>query len=171
MPSRSGVTSNFGDFSRDITAMSERFQTEVKEIVEMTLGDIELDAIRNAPGPGEKILTDYGYETQESIRRGFNLYMPISQAIGYKINQGGYSGEVFVEKSAGELAVYVEVGTGHSAREYLATVPPEWRSMAMLYYINGQGTIVDQPYMLPAVLKHEVIYKKEMKELIRRQMP
>lgn len=170
MPVRSGVNANFGNFSSDVQRMSDNFVQEVKELVEVTLGDIEMDAIRKAPGPGDKIMTDYGPESQEDIRRG-NSWTPISQAIGYKVNSGGLSGEVFVEKSAGEIAIFTEVGTGHSAREYLSDKPASWKAMAMLYYVNGEGTIIDQPYMLPAVLRAEIQFKKEMRQLLQRQRP
>lgn len=170
MPSRSGVTANFGNFSRDIQRMSDQFTKEVKELVEMTLGDIEMDAIRAAPGPSDQIKTQYGTESQADIR-GDRAWVPISQAIGYKVNAGGFSGEVFVEKSAGEISAWTEFGTGQSARSYLQSVPSPWKAAAATFFLTGDGTILNQPYMLPAVLKHEIIYKKEMKELLKRQRP
>lgn len=170
MPSRSGITSNFGQAARDFAAMSERFQTEVKELVEYTLGEIEINSIRDAPGPGDPIRTQHGTESQQDIR-GDRAWTPISQAIGYIVHSGGYSGEVFIEKSAGEISIWTEMGTGQSASSYLQSVPQQWRSLAMLFYINGQGTIVNQPYFLPNILRQEIAYKKEIKELLRRQRP
>lgn len=170
MPSRSGINANFGNFSRDIQRMSDNFLTEVKDLVEHTLGEIEMNSIRDAPGGGDLIKTESGTETQADIR-GDRPWVAISQAIGYKINSGGYSGEVFIEKSAGEISVWTEMGTGQSARSYLQSVPSPWRALAQLFYINGQGSIVAQPYFLPNILRQEIAYKKEMKELLKRQRP
>lgn len=174
MPSRSGVTSNFGDFSRDITAMSERFQTEVKSLVEHTLGEIELGALRDAPAGGDPINTTHGPESQEKIRagqKGNPSWKPINDSIGYVIHTGSYSGEVFVEKEAGDLVPWIEFSTGPDAARYLATVPPEWRALAATFIRNRKGSILGTPFFLPNVLKQEIKYKKEMKELIRRQRP
>jgi len=146
--------------------MSTKFQTEVKEIIETNLGDIELEAIRDAPGPGDAIRTTFGTETQDKIARGRG-WTPISQAIGYSIDPSGYKGRVFVERSAGEIAAWTEFGTGQSASTYLATVPPEWRSLAQLYYINGRGTIIAQPYLLPAFLKYQIQCVKDLKQALK----
>ena len=157
----------FKEFSDKLNKLSKDFQQEVKEITEFNLGEIELQAIRDAPGGGDQIRTQFGSESQSDIARGRN-WTPISQAIGYSIDSSGYKGTVYVERSAGEIAAWVEFGTGQSASNYLATVPPEWKSLAQLYYINGKGTIIAQPYLLPAFLKYKIEYVKELKAALNR---
>jgi len=146
--------------------MSTKFQTEVKEIIETNLGDIELEAIRDAPGGGQPIKTTFGTESQEKIARGRG-WTPISQAIGYSIDTSGYKGRVFVERSAGEIAAWVEFSTGQDAARYLATVPPEWRALAAQYIRNGRGTIIGQPYLLPAFLKYQIQCVKDLKAALK----
>lgn len=142
-----------------------RLQQEVSEIIEGTLQDIEMEAIRNAPGGGDRIRTENGSQSQEQIARGRG-WIPINQAISYRM-YNKYEGEVAIDPKAGDVAIWVEMGTGQSAKFYLATVEPEWRAYAMLYYINGKGTIIAQPYLLPAFNKYQGEAVKELKELLK----
>lgn len=139
---------------------------EVREQVEFHTGEIELSAIRNAPGPGEEIITEDGSQTQADIARS-RAWTPINQAIGYTISDNGFRGTVFVERSAGEIAVWVEMGTGQSAKSYLSTVEPEWRSVAQKYYINGKGTIINQPYLYPAYLRGRIDFLNDLKQALK----
>lgn len=157
---------NFAQLSASIARTSHAFQEEVKGLIEYHVGEIEIEAIRAAPGPGSNIATEHGPESLADIDKG-KSWTPISQAIGYTIDPKGYSGQVFVEKSAGEVAVWVEMGTGQSARSYLATVPAEWRDIAQKYYINGKGTILNQPYILPAFLKHQIECVNDLKKALK----
>lgn len=158
----------FDKLIKGLDAASKRFQADVKEILEVNAGFIERDAIANSPGPGDRIKTQSGSISQNSIsekRRG-NL-VPISQAIGYTISADGYKATIYVDKSAGEIAVYTEVGTGQSAKTYLADKSPEWKSFAMRYYINGKGTIIAQPYLLPAFMKYQIQVIKELRQALK----
>lgn len=157
---------NFSQFSGKLRAAALKFETDVKEAVEFNIGEMEMEAIRNAPGGGDLIKTQYGTESQNDIARGRN-WVPISQAIGYKLTNRGLTATLFLEKSAGELGAYVEFGTGQSASNYLATVPPEWRAVAQRYYINGKGTIINQPFMLPAFMKHKELFLQDLKDVIK----
>jgi len=157
---------NATDLARAMEGGSHNFLEEVKGITEYNLGEIETEAIRNAPGAGQSIATEHGPESQSDIARG-RSWTPISQAIGYRLSPDGFSGSVYVETSAGEIAIYVEFGTGQSARRYLATVPPEFRTVASRYYIDGKGTILNKPYLLPAFFKYQIEYVKELKNAIK----
>jgi len=156
---------NFNTFAQRLQAVAQQAVKETKELVEYHTGEIELEAIRNAPGGGDLIRTQGGTETQADIARGRN-WVSVSQAIGYNLTNNGLTGTVFVEKSAGPIAIWVEMGTGQSAASYLLTVPAEWRALAQRYYINGRGTILNQPYMLPAFLRQGIEFKKDIKDLL-----
>lgn len=158
----------FNELAARLNSMSAKFQNEVKEIVEFNAGQIERQAIADAPGPGDRIKVEGGSIRQDQIadkRRG--SFTPISQAIGYSIDQTGYKATIFVERSAGDIAIYTEMGTGQSAKTYLADKPPEWKAYAMLYYVNGKGTIIAQPYLLPAFLKYQIQMQKELKAALK----
>lgn len=150
-----------------IKKFEDAISQEVKEQVEFHTGEIEIAAIRNAPGPGDEIRTEGGSQSQQDIARGRG-WTPINQAIGYNISDGGFKGTVFVERSAGEVAVWVEMGTGQSAKSYLSTVDPEWRSLAQKYYINGRGTIINQPYLYPAYLKGRIDFINDLKQALKK---
>ena len=160
------IKSNFSQFAKDLQRKSDAFVKEVKEIVELNTGDLEMETIRKAPGGGDLIKTTFGTQTQDEIR-GQRNWSPISQSIGYQIVDGGLKGVVYVERSAGDLAAWVEFGTGQSAATYLATVPPEWRAEAQKYYLTGKGTIVNQPYLYPAFMKYKEQFLKDLKQAIK----
>jgi len=149
--------------------MSSKFQTEVKEIIAANIGDIELQAIRDAPGGGDLIKVRGGSISVDKIaqKRLGNNGGNIRAAIGSIEDPSGYKGRVFVDQSAGDIAAYVEFGTGQSAASYLATVPAEWRSLAQLYYIDGKGSIIAQPYLLPAFLKYQIQCVKDLKKALK----
>lgn len=157
---------NFSQFATKLRTAATAFEKEVKEVVELNTGDMEMEAIRNAPGGGDLIRTQHGSENQQGIARG-RSWVPISQAIGYKLSNNGFTGTVFVERSAGELAAWVEFGTGQSATSYLATVPAEWKATASRFFITGRGTIINQPYMLPAFMKYKEQFVKDLKAAIQ----
>lgn len=157
---------SFAEFSRKLGQLGEKVESDIADLIGLTASDIVLEATRNAPGPGDPIKTEHGTETQEDIRRD-RAWVPISQAIGFEHAPGGLSAIIYVEKAAGEIAVYVEVGTGQSARSYLATLPPEWQAAARRFYINGKGSIINQPYMYPAIIKYERIFINELKDMLK----
>lgn len=162
------IKTNFDKFAIDLKRKSENFIKEVEQIVGVNIGDMELMAIRDAPGGGDLIKTQFGTQTQDEIR-GQRNWSPISQQITSKEQRDGnvYRGILQVNRDAGEIAAWVEFGTGQSASTYLATVDPEWRSLAQLYYINGKGTIINQPYVYPAFMKYKEQMIKDFKQLIK----
>lgn len=161
---------SFAELVASINKYSAEVQEETKEIIAFHTSEMELEARRDAPGPGEMIGTENGPESEAIVRQSKSARpgtVPISQAIGSIDDASGYKGTVFVERSAGPIAAWVEFGTGQSAAYYLTTVPPEWKALAQKYYINGKGTILAKPYLLPAFFKHNVLVVKELKEMLK----
>lgn len=163
------MTPEFDKWIKKLNKLAEPVREEVKEILEFHVSQISLEAIRAAPGAGSLIDTKGGPTSVRDLKNG-DTFTPIAQAIGYKIENEGYSGTVYVDKSAGPVAAWVEFGTGQSAKSYLATVAPEWKSLAQTFYINGKGTIIAQPYLYPAYLKHRILMIKEIKEAIKKKI-
>jgi hypothetical protein len=163
---RSGVDRNFRNLGARLRALEDKVTTETKEIVEYWTGEIEVAAFRDAPGGGDRIATEHGtigYEDVSDKRRG---QTPIAQAIGYVISPDGLTGTVYVDASAGDIAAYVEFGTGQSAATYLATVPESWRKVAEKYIINKKGTILEKSYLLSNILKYEPKFIEDLKKLM-----
>lgn len=156
----------FDKLIKGLDAASKKFQTDVKEIIEHNLGQIERQAIQEAPGPSDRVKTENG-SVNEADLRAKDGWIPISQAIGYEVYANGFGGRVFVEKSAGDIVAWVEFGTGQSAKSYLVTVPKEWREIAARYIRNKRGTIVSAPYMLPAYNKYSLETIKELKQALK----
>lgn len=67
---------------------------------------------------------------------------------------GELSAVVSVSDAAGDYPAFVEFGTGDFAKEYVATLPPEWQEEAMKFFVNGKGTGHPYPYFFPAVIKN-----------------
>lgn len=149
-----------------INKLSSDIQNECKDIIEFRTGEIEVKAIADAPGAGDQITTQKGSTTQQKIASGRN-WTSISQSIGYEISNNGYKGTVFVNRSAGEIAAWVEFSTGQDAKTYLATVEPEWRAEAQKFYINGRGTIIGKPYLYPNYLKQRIEFVNDLKKLLK----
>lgn len=158
----------FQEFSEQLRTYVNSVEQQTKELIEYHMGEIETEAIRLAPGPGDKIKVQGGAIDQDRISDKRRGPTPISQAIGYRIEADGFKGVLYVSDTAGDLAIYVEMGTGQSAKTYLSDKSPEWKSLAMMYYVNGQGQIIAQPYILPAFLKGQLDYIKDMKDMLKR---
>jgi hypothetical protein len=54
-----------------------------------------------------------------------------------------------------DISAYVEFGTGNFAKEYVQSLPPEWKEEAIKFFITGKGHGAPQPFFFPAVLKHQ----------------
>lgn len=149
-----------------LNKISKEVEDEVKFIIEDVVKDIEIDAIRNAPSAGDNIPLNSssiskGTQNAQKINTGIN------QFISSSISPNGLSGEVFIEKGATELAIYIEFGTGITAANYVPTLPTEFQEVAKKYYINGKGTIYKQPYFLPAWFKHSPTVIPRIKKAIK----
>lgn len=160
------IKSNLDDFVKKLKQKSDALIEDVKGIVELNTNDLAIQAIRNAPSGGDLINTEFGTQTQDEIRRN-RSWSPISQCITFKIVDKGLKGVVSVEQSAGLIAAWVEFGTGQSAQSYLSTVDDEWRAEAQRFYINGKGTIINQPYLYPAFMKYKVQFIKDLKDALK----
>ena len=157
----------FNEMVARLNSYSQEVQEDVKFILVDNLRKIEGQAYLDAPGGGDKIATEDGPIDVSQIaerRRGGNA---IAQNIGYEVESSGYKGSVFIEKAAGDIAAYVEFGTGQSAATYLATVPSSWRAEAQRFFVNGQGKILAKPFLLPNFLRYSIEFKKELKEVFK----
>lgn len=66
-----------------------------------------------------------------------------------------------------DYAPYVEFGTGQFAKSYLSSMPNEIKSYAMTFYVNGQGKVPAQPFLIPAFLKYRKEFIKDMKDIAK----
>jgi len=146
--------------------LPKEIQEDVRDIIEDATLNIQRQAIQNAPAAGDRIPLNSssisrGTENTQKINTGIN------QFIGSSINNNGLSGEVFIEAGAGPLAIYIEFGTGVSAANYVPTLDPEFQAVAQKYYINGKGTIIKQPFLLPAWFKNEPTVIPKIKKVLK----
>jgi len=160
---------SFAQIGQRISQMSAEFQEEVKGIVEYNTGEIEIKAKAAAPTGGSRIRTIDGSISANQIaeKRLGSVGGNIAGAITYHVDSTGFIGTVVLDKSAGDLAIYVEVGTGQDAASYLAGLPPEWRAMAIRFFVNGKGRIIHQPYMYPAFMSQKLQFVKELKAALK----
>ena len=78
----------------------------------------------------------------------------------------GFASEIGVQSST-NIPVYVEFGTGQSAAAYVPTLPKEIQEYARQFYVNGQGTMMKQPYLIPAFLRESPIFIKELENILK----
>lgn len=131
---------------RSIRNASEALIDDVQDIVEEYTQKIYREAQRLAPGPGDSLKTTYGTQKTNTDISGF---------LGFDFSPDKFKGRVFIEKGASELAIYLEFGTGSSAAGYVPTLEPEFQAIAQKYYINGKGTLIKHPFLLPAYFNNQ----------------
>lgn len=151
------AVSGLNRLMRRFEQLPKEIQEDVRDIVEETTLAIQREAIQNAPAAGDSVATQYG---TQKINTGIN------QFIGASISPTGLSGEVFIESGASEMAIYIEFGTGVSAANYVPTLDLEFQAVAKKYYINGKGTLIKHPFLLPAWFKHEPTVVPKIKKAL-----
>jgi hypothetical protein len=60
----------------------------------------------------------------------------------------------YLIETRGDMSAYIEFGTGNYAKILLGNYPPEWRAMAMEFFINGLGRLPSSPYLYPSFQQH-----------------
>lgn len=131
-----------------MTARIEGLRGEVEDIlaeeIEASAEAIELQAKQNAP---DVIQTAYGGVEDEpgQIR---------SSLRAWKVSKLEWHVGMSRTGPINDLAGFLEWGTG----KYIE-IPAGLEAYAMMWYVNGRGTILPQPFLFPAV-------EKERKRLV-----
>lgn len=63
------------------------------------------------------------------------------------------------------FAAYLEFGTGDYAARYVKTIPFEFEALAWQFYVNGEGTMKEHPYMVPSYIQEGNRFIENMKKL------
>jgi hypothetical protein len=67
-------------------------------------------------------------------------------------------------------APYIEFGTGKYAATYVKSIDPEWQRLALQFYVNGQGTIPERPFLYPAYKRIFPILVKDIQNLVNKDV-
>lgn len=145
-----GLTS----FIADINKYKEDTIGKIKGVIEDTAKDIEIEARRDAPTFLVKADGTYG-----------NTNLGIGQMIDTVFLDRGLTAKVGIQGEE-PLPAYMEFGTGLSAKEILAPYPDWVKKIAMEFYVNGRGTLRGKPFLYPAVLKAQLQFEKDIKEVL-----
>lgn len=138
----------------------EVIQEDVRDTVEKWTLVIQREAINNAPAAGDMLKTTYGSQKNDT---GINQYIYAS----FDIKSKGMTGQVGIDANASKLAAYIEFGTGVSAAGYVPTLPPEWQLIAKKYYVNGKGTLIKHPFLLPAFFSNQYKFLYDMQKVLK----
>ena len=121
----------------------------------------------------EKVVT----LTKAAVTRNTNeIYAEAVSRAPKKLNKLSASGKKTITELTGtvsfggagvDYAPYVEFGTGQFAKSYLSSMPNEIKSYAMTFYVNGQGRVPAQPFLIPAFLKYRKQFIKDMKDIAK----
>jgi len=137
---------------------SKEVQEDVKDAVEETTLAIQRKAIDRAPAAGDDLKTTFGSHKNST---------GINQLIFSKITNNNFTGIVYISNTAGDLPVYVEFGTGRSAAGYVPTLPTEWQQIARKYYVNGKGTLIKKPFLLPSYFEESPKLEKKIRKILK----
>jgi len=133
---------------RGITSVTARFQRlskqaelQVKSSVVRNTDQIYAQAVANVP-------------VQDGHLRG-------SGNTSYKDNQ--LTGIVAFGGNAAPYAPYVEFGTGSGVN-----VPQGFEAYAMQFYVNGEGSMKAQPFLIPAYLKYKKVFLNDIRKIAKK---
>lgn len=138
---------------------SQAIQNEVRDAVEDAVQDIYDQARLDAPGPRDPIKTTYGTMQIEDA---------IDQMLNKEFTNNNFTGGVYIAEQASKMYVYIEFSTGNSAAQYIPTLPKEFQDFARKYYVNGKGTIIGKPFLLPAYFKYRSEFVKNLKKIVEK---
>lgn len=134
---------------------------DVLDLVEETTQKIYNDARVLAPSAGDPLATSYGEQKNNT---------DIAGALFFDIIDNGFTGQIGIDDSMGELPIFVEFGTGRSAAGYVPTLPEAIQEIARSYYINGLGSLLTKPFLLPAYFNSATQFIKNMRGLLKKNI-
>ena len=149
------IISGLPQLKKKLANYSKKVQQDVKNQVQDSGTQIESDAIANSP----RQLLIQGQKSQPET-------LDFHQRIDNTVLNGGFGAEIGVQ-SENNLAIYVEFGTGEDAASYVPTLPKEIQDYARLFYVNGKGRILHQPFLIPAFRKESPIFISELKKILK----
>ena len=120
-------------------SLSKKADLQVKSSVQRNTDQIFAEALANVP-----------------IDRGF------LRDSGNANTQNPYLGIVAFGGDLAPYAPYVEFGTGGQT-----VVPSGFDKFAMQFYVNGQGNMKPQPYLIPAFIKYRKIFLNDMRKIAK----
>lgn len=124
----------------------------LSEEIETAADDVERMAKQNATST---IQTSYGGNDQD-----FGQIRNSIRAV--KVSKLQSNVEVGVPGPIGDLAVYVEVGTGK-----WIDIPQGFEAYFMQWFKNGKGTILPQPYLFPALEAERKVFIERLKASLK----
>lgn len=127
---------------------------EVREIVADNGSDLELRAQRSLESYTDGQLDNLNF---------INLDKETKDG-GYSVSVGPKG--VDISKKS-RLAVYIEFGTGLSAKNILAEYPKEIQDLAMTYFETGDGTLKGHPYLFNNYLVVRDNFIKELNAYLK----
>lgn len=65
------------------------------------------------------------------------------------------------------IAVYIEFGTGLSAKDILSNYPVFIKNIASAYWVTGEGTLVGKPYLFNNYLTVWAEFQKELDKIMK----
>lgn len=125
-----------------------------------------------------KKIQDFGDQSVDIVEKETELAAnemrtkAIRKKYAYGQNVSNAIGEITVEKQTETyytvgvqnvpIAAYLEFGTGA-----FVEIQPEWKSLAMQFYVNGKGTIKPHPYLYPAYHEESEKYITNLRKALK----
>lgn len=133
----------------------------IRDTLESTATDIEIEATRNAPS---------SYQIGDaSINLSF-----IKQKINKKVSNNGFYWNIGLDvpTTGDQWEAWMEFGTGLSAEQILKnpTYSEEVRTLAGTYFRTGKGRIIGKPYLMPAFFRNTANLVTDMVDEINKAL-
>lgn len=125
-----------------------------------------------------KKIQDFGDQSVDIVEKETELAANemrtkvIRNKYAYGQNVSNAIGEITVEKQTETyytvgvqnvpIAAYLEFGTGA-----FVEIQPEWKGLAMQFYVNGKGTIKPHPYLYPAYHEESEKYITNLRKALK----
>lgn len=134
---------------RDIRKKFDGAERVIIAVLEDTAASIEIDAKMDAPSEVQGVILN------------------IKQRIDKIPSDGGLTWTIGVQGTQ-DFDMYVEAGTGQSAREILygPGYTDEMRAVAYEFFKTGRGTLRGSPYLFPNFIKHTANLVEELRKEI-----
>jgi hypothetical protein len=150
------IISGMSGLKKKLSSMSVNVQKEIKLQVLDSSTQITMDALSAAP-------TELLIMGQKSSPDTLN----IKNRLVNEPKKNGFAAEIGVQGES-KIPVYVEFGTGTDAASYVPTLPQEIQEYARKFYVNGKGTIMKQPYLIPSFLRESPVFIKELEKILKK---
>ncbi|QIL41023.1 hypothetical protein G7074_18180 [Pedobacter sp. HDW13] len=129
---------------------------------------IEMNVKKEIGTTGEKIKSDASVNASAiGFFDSYGNWVELSGKVKGNAFEAGNGYRIWV--NAGEMAAYIEFGTGEYAKNEVGARPQNWRDLAYEFYVNGKGELPARPYIYPSWVQNTTGLLDRLRTAIKRK--